>query len=113
MNFQVPPDPMLVAFEPVYREFIRRLLFVLRSEPAEPTSWWRSEAQNRAVGGATDSQHLFGFALDIVAARPDRIEQLAREAGLIAVVEMDHVHVQLFPAGFLRQFGLFDSGILV
>ena len=35
-------------------------------EPFSPTSWYRCEALNKAVGGAPDSQHLKGQAADIV-----------------------------------------------
>ena len=71
------------------------------------TSWWRDPASNAAVGGDAASQHLIGWAVDVVPA--ERIDQLAasmRSAGLVAVEYSSHVHVQLLPAGLLARSGL-------
>lgn len=111
-DIQAPPDAMLRAFEPIYREFLTRLGAVRRDAPdIQFTSWWRNDAFNRSVGGAFDSQHLAGFAVDLVASRPDVVQQLARQVGLIPVVEMDHVHIQLFPAGLLARIGFFGPTV--
>jgi len=70
------------------------------------TSWWRSAARNAAVGGHPYSQHLVGWALDVAGPDQQQFAKRARQLGLIAVQEADHVHVQLFPAGILqRLFG--------
>ena len=67
-------------------------------------SWWRGIAHNRSVGGHPYSQHLLGTAADFVPARgwtnPELVAA-ARRAGLIAIDEGDHVHLQLHPAGTL------------
>lgn len=70
-----------------------------------PTSWWRSSAHNASVGGAPGSQHQLGLAIDLVPIAPDQAAQrvllwraLSR-AGLVAIVESDHVHAQNASAG--------------
>lgn len=47
------------------------------------------------------SQHLLGFALDLVTPRPAALVRGLNAAGLFAVDEGDHVHVQAFRAGQL------------
>jgi uncharacterized protein YcbK (DUF882 family) len=74
---------------------------------ARVTSWYRDADHNRSVGGSPQSQHLYGFALDITSDRPELVIAAARSAGLHVVDEMDHIHLQLFPAGFLADLGLF------
>lgn len=65
---------------------------------ASVTSWWRTRARNDAVGGHTASRHMLGLGADL---RPDtwtdtpRIIAAAHEAGLDAVAEAAHVHVEL------------------
>lgn len=77
---------------------------------ARISSWWRSVAHNRSVGGHADSQHLLGWAVD-VAPVSARVEQAIRSRARfrwVVVRESDHVHVQIFPAGvatdFVRRF---------
>lgn len=66
--------------------------------PYSATSWWRDPAHNRAVKGLADSFHLEGLGLDLVPAnarhRPG-ILIMARQLGLDAVDEGDHVHLEL------------------
>jgi hypothetical protein len=71
------------------------------------TSWFRSESENSRVGGHPESQHLFGFAIDVASENPSYVETSARSLGLFPVDEFDHIHIQIFPAGFLKSIGLF------
>lgn len=68
------------------------------------TSYYRDPATNRQVGGARLSQHLVAVAGDFAGPPAERqhLAQHARQAGLIAVDEGTHLHLQLFPAGTLR-----------
>lgn len=68
----------------------------------ELTSYWRSVEQNRLVGGSGWSQHLVGWAVDVVGPDENLFAERVRSAGLIPVLEIDHTHVQLAPAGFLE-----------
>jgi len=114
MSVQFPPQIFIESFFPVYVEFLERLgLIVERSDALEFTSWWRDDFQNRSVGGDPESQHLFGFAVDLVAARPEEVAHLADRLGLIPVIEMDHVHIQILPAGTLARLGFFGQQIEV
>lgn len=107
MTLQPPPPQMLGQFLPVYRFMVERERFLESVFPGPVTSWWRSPFDNRRVGGSPDSQHLLGFAFDVVPkSDPRRYAALARQVGLIAVEEFDHVHLQVLPAGAARQFGL-------
>lgn len=102
MAYTVPPF-WLVATAPMQR-FIGRVN-ELRAAAGTPAmhSWFRTLYVNRINGGAPDSQHLLGFAVDL--ARKNVPAQLAaaRRLGLIAVDEpaKNHVHVQAYPAGTL------------
>lgn len=78
----------------------------LRMPPGSSfTSWWRSPTENLAVGGARDSQHLWGAAVDVTG-NLAAIESAARSAGLVPVRYGRHVHIQAWPAGLARQVGL-------
>lgn len=62
------------------------------------TSWFRTARRNAQKGGVATSYHLCGLACDLV---PDdennspAIAQRARQFGLDAIIENDHVHVEL------------------
>jgi len=79
------------------------------------TSWWRSPAENRRVGGDPDSQHLVGLALDIVPGKPAILLAVAeasdrfQEAGFLVLPTRTHLHIQTFPAGLLRDVGVLDA----
>jgi len=75
------------------------------------TSWYRSPAQNRRVGGQPDSQHLVGLALDVLPGRLSVNEASGRfqEVGFIPVQSQSHLHIQTFPAGALRSAGVLDA----
>lgn len=65
------------------------------------TSWWRSGAFNREVGGSDFSQHLVGVALDVLP-RTARVATALRAAGFRVIDEGDHLHAQPWPAGSAR-----------
>jgi uncharacterized protein YcbK (DUF882 family) len=98
-----PPATIVSALRPQLGAFLAKL----RAVPEPPgmrvafTSWWRSKQRNAQVGGAITSQHLLGLAVDVVPAGGSRSELLRRlrAAGLVALDEGDHVHVQAFRAG--------------
>jgi len=79
------------------------------------TSWFRSPAENLRVGGDPDSQHLVGLALDIVPGKPAILLAVAEasdkfeEAGFLVLPTRTHLHIQTFPAGDLRRFGVLDA----
>jgi len=80
--------------------------------PVRASSWWRSPTKNQTVGGQQYSQHLLGFAIDLVYANAQaRASGIARmkQLGLWTLDEGDHVHVQLFPAGTLENLGVYRS----
>lgn len=83
-------------------EFVRRVNRIRGVTAA--TSWYRSPERNREVGGARDSQHLFGLGVDLVGDL-ERIERDARAQGLIAKGFSRHVHIQGWPAGVARSSG--------
>ncbi len=61
------------------------------------TSWIRSGARNRRVGGNPNSRHLLGLAVDVVLDRPADTKVFmsdCRRLGLRAIDEGDHIHVQ-------------------
>jgi len=110
VSVQFPPPEFINAFSPVYIEFIERLIRIVEASPGiQFTSWWRDYFQNLSIGGDPQSQHLFGFAVDLVTPRPEEVAQLAELLGMIAVVEIDHVHIQILPAGTLARLGFFGE----
>jgi hypothetical protein len=106
---QSPPQEWLAPLSPLYSYLLGRLSQIGAGDPSMiATSWYRSDSENRRVGGHPESQHLFGFALDVVSENPEYVVTSSRSLGLVAVDEIDHVHIQIFPAGFLRSLGLFS-----
>lgn len=62
------------------------------------TSWHRTEQRNRDKGGLVNSFHLEGLAADLLPddlGERERIAYAARNLGLDASIEGDHVHVEL------------------
>jgi len=106
MALLAPPDDMIVRFLPLYRELVDRLGFISSAAPLQYTNWYRDPVHNQAVGGHPFSQHQWGFAVDVVSSNPDATVRAARQMGFVAVDEFDHVHIQIFPAGFLESVGL-------
>lgn len=59
------------------------------------TSWFRSPAYNRRVGGVPTSLHLIGWSFDVVPANPVNATKL-RDMGFRRVLnEGDHLHAQI------------------
>lgn len=76
--------------------------------PTTATSWFRNESENQRVGGAQDSQHLVGAAVDLVNERAGQLSSELAGRGFVVVNEGDHLHVQAWPAGLIRTVGLLD-----
>lgn len=93
---------------PVYRHLLFNLGKIGYKVPdIQVTSWYRDPDENIRVGGSPDSQHLFGFAVDVRTRDPSEVVKIALNLGLYPVDEFDHVHIQTFPPGFLRELGFF------
>ena len=81
-------------------KFVQKLLPILDKFLGSITSWKRSPAHNKAVGGVADSWHLQGLAMDVVFDNRGDYKEFAKacgDAGLHAWIESDHVHVQAPP----------------
>lgn len=102
-----PPQSLIRELTPLLRSFLLRLADTPIDRSTRVTSWYRSPLQNLEVGGAPESQHLAGLAIDVVNLPPGALRVLAN-AGLVVVPFASHVHVQLGPAGFLRAQGLLE-----
>jgi len=100
---QAPPDYLLnSALRPLIQLGLQAFLDAAQQGPRiTVTSWWRSTAENDAVGGASTSQHLYGLAYDIVGPDATQVADAWMALGGVAVRESDHVHLQVFPAGVL------------
>ncbi len=113
MSVVVPPHHVLAVTLPHVVAFLNQLWSALTSthgfEGLRASSWYRDVETNRRVGGARDSQHLLGLALDITGDHQalHRLLIELRGVGLFAFDESTHVHVQLLPAGGARAEGLF------
>lgn len=98
MALEAPPPELVDQLLPVYRLLVARVANI-----GLPTSWWRSASHNAEVGGAPHSQHLLGLAFDVGGpGSPDDIASRASSwwPGPV-VIERDHVHLQLLPAGVI------------
>lgn len=73
-------------------------LAILRAlHPISVTSWFRTRAHNKAVGGAANSKHLSGQAVDVRIGDDGDRSQFKADAerlGLWVLEEDDHIHVQ-------------------
>jgi hypothetical protein len=96
----VPPPAPLWGF--ATWSFVTRLEHAARGADITATSWYRNPRVNAEVGGDPFSQHLVGWAVDAVGPDSSGFAKRCRVAGLTAVIEASHVHVQLFPKGILR-----------
>jgi len=109
-----PPELLATAWFPFILNFYWRVFGVFNQFPGQVgvSSWFRTPEQNRLATGSAESQHLFGLAMDLVSARDglESVAAAARRAGLVAVPERDHVHVQLFPKGVLARAGVTFPG---
>lgn len=61
------------------------------------SSYLRNPATNAAAGGVSNSLHLVGLAMDLVGpwTELERVAILWRSLGLDAVLESDHLHIEL------------------
>ena len=76
-------------------EFLGRVRTLLGQHPGSVTSWIRSPARNKAVGGAKNSKHLTGLAVDVVLDNPNEgLAQICKTLHLRCLDEGDHVHVE-------------------
>lgn len=111
MSIQIPPPEILDDWRPFVVQFLVKLIPIADGMQSI-TSFWRSPEKNRQVHGSPKSQHLIGTALDVVPRGDfEAFKERARLAGLVAVNEGDHVHLQLFQAG-QRPPGI-ESGVQV
>lgn len=94
------PDtkPVAPAVDPVNAlQFIFRVLHLCQTFGGSITSFYRTEARNKLVGGSTDSKHLRAVAADVVLdnqAMTEPFVAYAQEIGLIAYAETTHIHLQ-------------------
>ena len=80
--------------------------------PFSVTSWIRTYLHNIEVGGASESKHLWGLAVDVI---PDRgVNRCAflmeiQKMGLFAVVEDGWIHIQALRTGVKPEPSPFTS----
>lgn len=115
MAVRVPPPSVLEHVFPLVLVFLQRVGSAVGNTAGfsglRASSWYRDPEDNRRVGGHPQSQHLFGLGLDVVGAQEvlERLAIEARGAGLTAIEERTHLHLQLFPAGVLGGLAGFGS----
>lgn len=93
---------MQSAWAPSVFDFVNRASNAWNATPGVSlTSFYRDPESNRRVGGHPRSQHLVALAADFTGDRAQLLHLAghARSVGLVAVLESDHLHLQLFPAG--------------
>jgi len=104
MPFRPPPPAVAHAYASVFGLWIPPAVFVLNQFPGTIiTSWFRTPEENAAVGGHPRSQHLVGWAFDLVApaGQAGRLADALQANQFEVVRESDHLHVQVFTAGIL------------
>lgn len=82
-------------------QFLQVAIILAQRYNCSVTSWFRTPARNKRVGGHPNSAHIGGFALDLVPDNPASKAALiddAHEAGLDAVDEGHHVHIEVDPS---------------
>lgn len=106
MGASLPPAELLYSgWYPYIVDFLQKAVRTLMPGQAV-TSWYRTPEHNADVGGDPESQHLLGLAWDVAGPGADTTIFLARRAGLIAVNEGSHVHLQSFGPGVLSRAGV-------
>lgn len=85
--------------EATVKENVRRMMYKLEAmrkkagdEPIKVNSAFRSESHNENVGGATNSQHMYGIAADIVISNNsvDDVIGLAKTSGYSGIIRYDN-----------------------
>lgn len=109
MAARVPPDEITRQWWPEIHAFLSAVYGAVRGIRGTlyPTSWHRNAIENWDAGGDEFSQHLVALALDIGGDLESlsALLQSTRAVGLVSVDERATegiVHVQMYPAGFLR-----------
>lgn len=101
------PSPALFfsPWQPLIRAFARAA-----SQTFQPgqfiTSYFRTPLGNQAAGGSNESQHLFAIAIDLAGPNLAASRHLAKRLKLFAVMEPDHLHIQMFGPGVLKRAGV-------
>lgn len=90
-----------VKIHPMLLEALERLR-ELWGNPIVITSGYRCANHNREVGGAKESRHMKGFAVDVVciASEQARVSKLAREAGFDQAISYgvrNFIHLGVWP----------------
>lgn len=98
---------------PYVQSFVSRVQYLYATRlPFGVSSFGRTVSHNAAVGGARHSQHLLWTAADLVPQNGsmEELEREARDSDMFGFVlnEGDHVHVQLFTAGYVPDW-VFDQ----
>lgn len=97
-------DPTL---GPLLRDFVRRINSIAMPPGTRLSDWYRSAHANEVAQGRDYSQHLAGLSADFVTSNPRSLVAAFTRAGLTAIYHNVgsgwHVHVQAYPAGFLRR----------
>lgn len=99
MSVRPPPCELVEgARAPAFRNLVEGVNAIARELGAPTvTSWYRTKAENRRVGGAPASLHLVGLAVDLVV--PDELVEAWIGAlptfGLRGLDEGDHIHVDV------------------
>jgi len=80
-------------------EFVEAAMTFCALTGGSVTSWTRTVRHNAspAVGGVTNSAHLYGLAVDVVYDTPQVLKptmERARRLGLKLIREKDHDHLQ-------------------
>jgi len=99
-----PPSAQVAQVVPHLQHFASIASWAAQGLDVTCTSWFRTPAENFAVGGDEFSQHLVGWGMDVAGPGSLQFASRARLAGLPVVNEGDHIHIQLFPAGTLQRW---------
>jgi Peptidase M15 len=81
-------------------EFLDAAYDLCQKYRASTTSWFRTDAHNKAVGGVPHSPHRFGLAVDVTYDTPLTADQKtmfiedAKRLGIFVLPEGDHDHLQ-------------------